>query len=337
MARISLVIPVYNEEACLRTLLDRLYALKSPAGDEYEYVFVDDGSRDQSLTILKEAASRNPAVKVLSLSRNFGHQVAITAGLDYASGDAVVIIDADLQDPPELIPQLAAKWQEGYDVVYARRMVRHGEGLLKRISASLFYRVLGSVASLNIPRNTGDFRLMSRRTVLALRQLRERNRFMRGLSTWIGFPQTCVEYERDPRASGETKYTLRKMVRLAVDAIVSFSWVPLRLSFYAGLIAIAICGLYFLAALCLWTFTTYVIPGWLSLATLIVLFGSMQLVTLGIMGEYVGRILDEVKARPLYFLRETANVAQQENSADMGATGKAAPAHHKPGASCQDG
>jgi dolichol-phosphate mannosyltransferase len=270
---------------------------------------VDDGSRDQSLSILMEASRGNPAFKVLALSRNFGHQVAITAGLDYASGDAVVIIDADLQDPPELIPQMAAKWREGYDVVYARRRVRHGEGLLKRVSASLFYRVLGSVATLSIPRNTGDFRLMSRRAVLAMRQLRERHRFMRGLSTWIGFPQTSVEYERDPRASGETKYALTKMARLAADAIVSFSWVPLRLSFYAGLIAIFICGLYVLAALCLWTFTTYVLPGWLSLATLIVFWGSLQLITLGIMGEYVGRILDEVKARPLYFLRETANVA----------------------------
>jgi dolichol-phosphate mannosyltransferase len=337
MSRFTIVVPVFNEESCLATLLDRLAALNASPGDEYEYLFVDDGSQDQSLSILMEASRKNPAFKVLALSRNFGHQVAITAGLDYASGDAVVIIDADLQDPPELIPQMAAKWHEGYDVVYARRMVRHGEGLLKRLSASLFYRVLGSVAPLNIPRNTGDFRLMSRRAVLALRQLRERHRFMRGLSTWIGFPQTCVEYERDPRASGETKYTLGKMMRLAVDGVVSFSWVPLRLSFYAGLIAIFICGLYVIAALCLWTFTTYVVPGWLSLATLIVFFGSLQLVTLGIMGEYVGRILDEVKARPLYFLRETANVEPQENRADMGATGKAAPTHHKPGAPRQDG
>jgi dolichol-phosphate mannosyltransferase len=309
MARISLVIPVYNEEACLRALLDRLYALKSPVGDDYEYVFIDDGSRDRSLEILVVEARRNPAVKVLGLSRNFGQQVAITAGLDYASGDAVVIMDADLQDPPELVHEMAAKWREEHDVVYARRIVRHGESLFKRVTASLFYRLLGRIASLSIPQNTGDFRLMSRRAVEAIRSLRERHRFMRGLSAWIGYPQAYVDYERAPRAAGETKYGLTKMFRLAVDAIISFSWIPLRLAFYAGFAAISLCGLYVLVAVFLWAFTDQVLPGWLSLATLITFLGSFQLLTLGIMGEYIGRILDEVKARPLYFLRETVNVS----------------------------
>ena len=308
MARISLVIPVYNEEACLRALLDRLYGLKSPAGDDYEYVFIDDGSRDRSLEILVDEAHRNPAVKVLALSRNFGHQVAITAGLDYASGDAVVIMDADLQDPPELVHEMAAKWREGYDVVYAQRSVRHGEGFFKKATASIFYRLLGRIAGLTIPRNTGDFRLISRRAVEAIRSLRERHRFMRGLSVWVGFPQTCVRYERAPRAAGETKYGITKMFRLAADAIVSFSWVPLRLALYTGFLTIALCGLYMLVALWLWIFTDRLVPGWTSLAALIAFLGSLQLLTLGIMGEYVGRILDEVKARPLYFLPEAVNL-----------------------------
>jgi dolichol-phosphate mannosyltransferase len=312
MARISLVIPVYNEEACLRALLDRLYGLKSPAGDDYEYVFIDDGSRDRSLEILVDEAHRNPAVKVLALSRNFGHQVAITAGLDYASGDAVVIMDADLQDPPELVHEMAAKWREGYDVVYAQRSVRHGEGFFKKATASIFYRLLGRIAGLSIPRNTGDFRLISRHAVESMRGLRERHRFMRGLSVWIGFPQTCVQYERAARVAGETKYGLTKMFRLAVDAIISFSWVPLRLAFYAGFAAISLCGLYVLVAVFLWAFTDRVLPGWLSLAALITFLGSFQLLTLGIIGEYIGRILDEVKARPLYFLRETVNVSPDQ-------------------------
>jgi dolichol-phosphate mannosyltransferase len=328
MACLSLVIPVYNEEACLRALLDRLYALKSPAGDDYEYVFIDDGSRDRSLEILVDEAHRNPAVKVLALSRNFGHQVAITAGLDYASGDAVVIMDADLQDPPELIHEMVSKWREGYDVVYAQRSVRHGEGFFKKATASVFYRLLGRVASLSIPRNTGDFRLISRRAVESMRGLRERHRFMRGLSVWIGFPQTCVQYERATRVAGETKYGLSKMLRLAIDAIISFSWVPLRLALYMGLMAIGSCGVYLVLNLYLWAFTDRVLPGWMGLMALIVFLGSLQLLTLGIMGEYVGRILDEVKARPLYFLREQINVTcpGEPTTVERGNSAKQAPA-----------
>jgi len=328
MARLSLVIPVYNEETCLRALLDRLYALKNPAGDDYEYVFIDDGSRDRSLEILVDEAHRNPAVKVLALSRNFGHQVAITAGLDYASGDAVVIMDADLQDPPELIHEMVSKWREGYDVVYAQRSVRHGEGFFKKATASIFYRLLGYIAGLSIPRNTGDFRLISRRAVESMRGLRERHRFMRGLSVWIGFSQTCVQYERAARVAGETKYGLSKMVRLAIDAIISFSWVPLRLALFVGFLAIGVCGIYLALNLYLWAFTDRVLPGWMGLMALITFLGSLQLLTLGIMGEYVGRILDEVKARPLYFLREQINVTRpgEPTTVERGNRAEQAPA-----------
>jgi dolichol-phosphate mannosyltransferase len=270
---------------------------------------VDDGSTDRSMAILADEAAKDGAVKVLALSRNFGHQIAITAGLDHASGDAVVTMDADLQDPPELISDLAARWREGCDVVYARRRARHGEGLLKRASASVFYRLLGRVASVDIPRDTGDFRLMSRRAVQALRAMRERHRFVRGMSAWIGFTQGSVPFDRAPRAAGETKYGLGKMLRLAADAVVAFSWVPLRLALYVGVAACGLCGTVVFVSSLMWAFTDRVLPGWMSLTVLIVFLGAVQLLTVGIMGEYVGRILDEVKARPLYFLRSTINLA----------------------------
>jgi len=308
MSRISVVIPVYNEESCLKALLERLRALQNSQREDYEFVFVDDGSVDHSLDILKAEAQGDGSIKILALSRNFGHQIAITAGLDYASGDAVVTIDADLQDPPELIPELVARWREGYDVVYARRKIRQGESLFKRATAAIFYGLLGKIASLSIPRNVGDFRLMSQRAVAAIRNMPERHRYMRGMATWVGFSQICVDFERPSRASGQTKYSLPKMLRLAADGIVSFSWVPLRLALYAGIFTILICGTYVLVNIILWAFTDLVLPGWMSLAALVTFLGSLQLLTLGIMGEYVGRILDEVKARPLYFLREKINV-----------------------------
>jgi glycosyltransferase involved in cell wall biosynthesis len=309
MSLISIVVPVYNEEASLAALLDRLRALPRAPDDKYEYVFVDDGSHDESLAILKREAAANRDCRVISLSRNFGHQIAITAGLDHATGDAVVTLDADLQDPPELIADMLAKWREGNDIVYARRIRRHGESLFKRASAAIFYRLIRRLTNTDIPADTGDFRLMSRPALLAFRGMRERHRFVRGMAAWVGFRQTCVEYERQARISGATKYGLGKMLRLAADGIVSFSWAPLRLALYVGLIAAALCGAYLFTALALWVFTKTVVPGWMSLAALIVLFGSLQLIMLGLMGEYIGRILDEVKARPLYCVREMLNIA----------------------------
>ena len=310
MSVISIVIPVYNEEECLEELLSRLAGVQSGSPDQFEFVFVDDGSSDNSFSMLSAEAEHNRAVKVLRLSRNFGHQVALTAGLDHASGDAVVTMDADLQDPPELVTRMVGKWREGLDVVYARRLKRKGESIFKRATAWLFYRLLGRLASLNIPRDTGDFRLMSRKAVMALNQMRERHRFLRAMTAWVGFRQGFVEYERPSRLRGDTKYGLSKMLRLAADALVSFSWVPLRLAMYAGLLAILLCGIYLFANLVLWAFTDLVLPGWMSLAALITLLGSFQLLTLGILGEYVGRILDEAKARPLYLLHSRINISK---------------------------
>ncbi len=288
MSLISIVVPVYNEEASLAALLDRFRALPRAPDDRYEYVFVDDGSQDGSLAILKREAAANRDCRVIALSRNFGHQTAITAGLDHAKGDAVVVMDADLQDPPELVLDMVSKWREGYDVVYARRLRRAGESAFKRATASLFYRVMEHVAKVRMPRDTGDFRLMSRRAARALCSMRERHRLMRGMSSWIGFSQTCVDYDRPARMAGTTKYGLVKMARLAADGIISFTWAPLRLALYTGLLAIGLCGAYILVNLGLWAFTDRVLPGWMSLAALITFFGSFNLLTLGIMGEYVG-------------------------------------------------
>jgi len=270
------------------------------------------------MEILRAEAEKDSFVKVLSLSRNFGHQVAISAGLDHAAGDAVATMDADLQDPPEILPEMLAKWAEGNDAVYARRSIREGEGLLKRVTAKIFYRLLSWIARVSIPQDTGDFRLMSRRMVLALRGMQERHRFVRGMSAWVGFKQAVVDYERPPRFAGDTKYGLAKMLRLATDGIVSFSWAPLRLAIYVGLVAIAICATHLVVQLVLWVFTDRILPGWMSLATLITFLGSLQLLMIGIMGEYVGRILDEVKARPLYLIQETINLNPTGNTREKG-------------------
>ena len=307
MSLISIVVPVYNEEASLAALLNRLRALPRAPDDKYEYVFVDDGSRDESLAILKREAAANRDCRVIALSKNFGHQMAITAGLDYAKGDAVVVMDADLQDPPELVMDMISKWREDYDVVYARRLRRPGESAFKRATAALFYRVMEHVAKVRMPRDTGDFRLMSRRAARALCSMRERHRLMRGMSAWIGFSQACVDYDRPARMAGTTKYGTAKMMRLAADGIVSFTWAPLRLALYAGILAICVCVTYVVVNLGLWAFTDRVLPGWMSLAALVTFLGSFNLLTLGIMGEYVGRILDEVKGRPLYVVRDLIN------------------------------
>ena len=308
MALVSIVIPVYNEEECLENLFEQLQTLAGSVEEDFEFILVDDGSSDNSLAVIEKKARENPAFKLVVLSRNFGQQSATTAGLDHATGDAVVTMDADLQDPPELVARMIARWREGYDVVYTRRVNRLGESVFKRASAAAFYRVWSKLAKVEIPTDTGDFRLLSRKAVDAMHRLRERNRLMRGLTAWVGFRQTFVEFERPARTHGTTKYGIARLVRLAADGIVSFSWLPLRLALYAGLVAGAICTTFLVVCCLLWMFTDWTPSGLLAVAALVVLLGSLQLLTVGIMGEYVGRILEEVKARPIYFVRETVNL-----------------------------
>lgn len=312
----SIVAPVYNEEATLPEFYRRATLAAESLDGTFEIVLIDDGSADGSLAVAKGIAARDPRVKVISFSRNFGHQIAITAGLDYAEGEAVVIIDSDLQDPPEVIPDLAAKWREGYDVVYATRSERRGETWFKLATAGLFYWLINRVTSLHIPANTGDFRLVDRRVVLALRQTREHHRFMRGLAVWVGFRQAGVQYVRHERFAGETKYPLRRMLKLSADAVTSFSYVPLQLATTLGfwISGLALVGVPVVAILRLRGNDFF---GGQATTLISVLFlGGVQLIFLGILGEYLGRIYDEVKQRPLYIVGETVGDLPQAGSPD---------------------
>jgi glycosyltransferase involved in cell wall biosynthesis len=297
---LSVVVPVYNEEPLVELLHQRVVEVLERSGESFELVLVDDGSRDRSWEKMCAAAAADARVVLVRLSRNFGHQIAISAGIDAARGEAVVLMDADLQDPPEVILEMVARWREGYDVVYGQRTHRAGESAFKRATAAGFYRVIRSLTAIDIPADTGDFRLMSRRVVEVLKQFQERNRFLRGMVAWIGYRQTAVGYERAARAAGETKYPLRKMVRFAADAIVSFSFAPLRLATGLGLVVSAFSFAYAVYAVLARLFGWDVVHGWASLMVAVVFLGGVQLVSLGIIGEYVGRIYDEVKRRPLY-------------------------------------
>jgi len=300
---LSIVVPVYNESGVLDELLRRLQAAVEPIGP-YELVFVDDCSADGSWDRLLGHAAEDRRLRLLRLSRNFGHQVAISAGLDAARGDAVVIMDGDLQDPPEVIPQLVARWREGYDVVYAVRDEREGESLFKRGTASGFYWLLRRLSPTEIPAAAGDFRLLSRRAARALSQMPERARFLRGMSAWIGYRQIGVPYTRDPRYAGETKYPTRKMLRFAADALTSFSSAPLRLVSGLGLIFVVFCAGYLAYTIYAKFFTDNTVPGWTTVVVLVLLLGGVQLVSLGIVGAYVARIFEESKHRPLYLVDE---------------------------------
>jgi dolichol-phosphate mannosyltransferase len=304
---VSVVIPIYNEKEVLPRLLARLEQLRTALDAAVEVVFVNDGSSDGSLELLKRAAASRDWIRLVDLSRNFGHQAALTAGLDHARGDAVVTMDGDLQDPPELIAAMLERYREGYDVVYARRRSRAGEGLFKRGTARLFYRVMRAFVHADLPVDVGDFRLMSRRAVAALSVFGERNRFLRGLVCWIGFRQTAVEFDRPARAAGETKYPLRRMLRLALDAMFSFSSRPLRLSMALGGVVLAFGVVY--GGVTVWRALAGTIetPGFATLVVLNALVGGSILVCLGCLGEYVGRIFDETKRRPLYIARELVN------------------------------
>jgi dolichol-phosphate mannosyltransferase len=299
----SVVAPVYNEEETVPHFYERVVAVMEGLGEPFELVLINDGSRDGSYAAMRALVERDPRVRVIDFSRNFGHQVAISAGLDHARGQAVVIIDSDLQDPPEVIPQLIARWKDGAEVVYAQRAKRAGETRFKLLTAKAFYRLIARITSVNIPRDTGDFRLLDHRVVKALVAMREHHRFMRGLSVWVGFRQEAVQYERQERFAGTTKYPLRKMVRFSVDAITGFSYVPLQLATTFGFILAGLSLLGILIAAIL-RVATGAIVGQASTLILVLFLGGIQLIFLGIIGEYLGRIYDEVRARPLYILRE---------------------------------
>jgi polyisoprenyl-phosphate glycosyltransferase len=303
---ISVVIPIYNEALNIDLLYSRLTSVMQSLGQSYELIFINDGSADNSLTLLKKLAHQHNEVKYIDLSRNFGHQIAVTAGLDKAEGEAIVIIDADLQDPPELIAALYAKMQEGYDVVYAKRKARKGESFMKLITAKLFYRILSAITSISIPVDTGDFRIMSRKVVLALRQMPETNKFLRGQISWIGYEQTFVEYERSERNAGKTGYTYKKMFKFALDGITAFSNFPIKFVTAMGFFVSFIAFLMIVFSFYVRYFTDLKTePGWASLMVGIMFIGGVQLISLGIIGEYISRINTDVKKRPLYFVKDS--------------------------------
>lgn len=303
----SFIVPVFNEEATLPELYRRLSAVMDNMDGVVELVLVDDGSHDRSLTMMRELHERDRRVCYLSFARNFGHQIAVTAGLNFVRGQAIVVLDADLQDPPELIPDLADKWRRGYDVVYAQRVQRHREGWFKRLTAYVFYRLLRQLADVDLPIDTGDFCLMDRRVVDALNAMPERNRYIRGLRSWLGFRQIAIPFERDARFAGDVKYTFRKSLALAIDGLVSFSKVPLRISTYVGLLA-AVMAIVMAILVLYWRFFSPASPltGYATIAVAIFFLGAVQLFSIGILGEYIGRIYEEVKNRPVYILREVS-------------------------------
>ncbi len=308
---LSVVAPVLNEEGSVQELHRRLTDALAPLGT-YEIVVVDDGSTDGTWTILRELAAADPHLRLIRLSRNFGHQVAMTAGLDAARGDAVVLMDGDLQDPPEVIPELVERWRQGFDVVYAVRDARPGETRYKLWTASLFYRLIGRMSPVAIPADAGDFRLLARPAADALRAMPERARFLRGMSSWIGFRQVGVSYQRDARHAGETKYPTRKMVRFAIDAITSFSTTPLRIVGGIGFVLVVFFVGYLAYTIYERFFTDDTVAGWTTVIVLLLLIGGAQLIALGVIGQYIARIYDETKRRPLYVVSEEVGNASAD-------------------------
>lgn len=302
--RLSVVVPCYNEDAVLDMLEQRLSAACARVfGEDYEIILVNDGSKDRTWPAICDLVRRNPRVLGVDLSRNHGHQLAVTAGLQVSRGELVMIIDADLQDPPELLGEMVAKIEQGYDVVYGQRTHRHGESAFKRGTAALFYKLLNRLAEHEIPLDTGDFRLMTRRVVDQLNAMPERFRFIRGMVSWIGFEQTAIEYERDPRAAGETHYPLTRMIRLALDAITSFSTLPLRMASHLGMV-MGLIGFAMLGWAVLAWLNHGTVSGWTSMIAVMLIMGSVQLIILGVFGDYLGRLYLENKRRPLFIVRE---------------------------------
>ncbi|MEM8637853.1 MAG: glycosyltransferase family 2 protein [Cyanobacteria bacterium P01_G01_bin.54] len=302
---LSIVIPIYNEQGNLQPLFARLERILVELGLSYEIVCVNDGSQDASLEELVLHHLKNPAIKVVNLSRNFGKEIALSAGIDHAQGKAVIPIDADLQDPPELIEQLVEQWQAGHDVVYATRRSRQGETWFKRFTAQAFYNTITRLSPVNIPANTGDFRLMDRRVVEALKKMPERTRFMKGMFTWVGYRQTAIFFDRHPRLAGQSTWNYWKLWNFALDGITSFSTVPLKVWLYAGMTISVLALLYALVLIGRTLLFGADVQGYASLMVAILFFGGVQLITLGVIGEYLGRVYEEVKGRPLYFVRDT--------------------------------
>lgn len=310
----SVIVPMFNEEEVLGETCRRLRQVMDSSGEAYEIIFINDGSRDKTAEMLRAVCLEDPRMKLIDFSRNFGHQTAITAGMDFAGGQCMVIIDGDLQDPPELIPSMIASWRTGYDIVYGKRTSRQGDSFFKKITAKSFYRILRAVTDVDIPVDTGDFRLIDRSVADALKQLPERNRYVRGLMSWVGFKQTAIEFERSERFAGTTKYPLRKMLKLAMDGIMSFSFKPLKIASWLGSIISAGSFLYLISVLIQRLFMPdSAQPGWASLIAATLFLNGITLLILGIMGEYIGRIYDEVKNRPLYILRDTVNLEERES------------------------
>jgi glycosyltransferase involved in cell wall biosynthesis len=306
---LSIVVPLYNEEGNVAPLLQRIGGVTERLRDafDFEIVLVNDGSTDGTLAAIRDEMRRRPRIVLVNLSRNFGHQLAATAGIEIARGDAVVLMDGDLQDPPELVGAFVRKWREGYDVVYAVRRSRRGESSFKIATARAFYRIIKRLTKVAIPLDTGDFRLMSRRVVEALRRSPERHRFLRGMVSWVGFNQVAIAYDRDERHTGATKYPLPKMIRFAMDGITSFSDIPLRFASYFGFTVSAIAFVYALIVIAFKLFSLKppgYTPGWASTIVTVLFLGGVQLMSLGILGEYLGRVYDEVKGRPLYLISD---------------------------------
>jgi len=308
MPFLSVVVPLYNEELVIEEMHSRLSSVLEKNNIDYEIIMIDDGSKDKTLSMAKSLCKKNNHLKLITFSRNFGHQIAITAGMNKASGDAVVIIDADLQDPPEVIVDMIEKWKDGYQVVYGVRKKREGESFYKLATASLFYRLLRKLTSVDIPMDVGDFRLIDRKVLKELNGMKEQHRFVRGMVSWVGFRQSRVEYVREARYAGETKYPFRKMLHFAINGIVSFSQIPLKISsgfgfLCAGISFVMIC--YGLVSKYFYPETT--LHGWTSVFVAILFLGGVQLMTIGILGEYLGRMYDELKGRPLYIIDEEVN------------------------------
>lgn len=310
--RYSFVIPVFNERDVLPLLFDRLDSLKQKLDGPTEFIFIDDGSKDGSLQIIQVKAKSDPIYTVLKLSRNFGHQVAITAGIDQAKGDAVIVIDADLQDPPEVSLQLIEKWKEGFAVVAAKRKSRAGESAFKVATAKIFYRFLSKLTPVQIEQDVGDFRLMDRRVVESFKSMRERDRFVRGMISWLGYTQTTVSYSREERAAGTTKYPLSKMLRLATNGIIGFSDIPLRAALWFGAAVSAMAIFYGLYVTAGWFFNDNLVEGWASTIVILSLLGGVNLMMIGVAGLYIGRIYEQVKNRPLYLLDDTEDADAQK-------------------------
>lgn len=310
----SVIVPMYNEEEVIGTTFERLKQVMDSLGERYELIFVNDGSKDRSADIIKQLAEQHQEVVLIDFSRNFGHQIAITAGMDYARGDAIIIIDADLQDPPEVILQMIDKWRDGYEVVCGKRVKRKGETWFKKATAKIFYRTLRALTNVDIPADTGDFRLIDRKVCDVLKGLKEKNRFVRGLVSWIGFRQTSVEFVREERFAGVTKYPLKRMLRFALDAITSFSYKPLKIASYIGFTISFFSFIYLVIVVYQRLFTNTTTAGWASIVAINLLFNGIILILLGVIGEYIGRIYDETKNRPLYIVRERIGQQQDEEA-----------------------